>query len=65
MTQEQMTADLYYLRAIAGARLNKADVVTTNLTRAVQLNANVRAMAKDDVEFIKYFGNPEFEGSIR
>lgn len=65
MTQEQMTWDLYYLRAIAGARLNKADVVTTNLTRAVQLNANVRAMAKDDVEFIKYFGNPEFEGSIR
>lgn len=65
MKPEQMTWDLYYLRAIAGARMNNAEVATTNLTRAVQLNPEVRQMAKDDVEFIKYFGNPTFEGAIR
>ncbi len=65
MSQDQMTWDLFYLRAIAGARMNNAEVVTTNLTRAVQLKAEVRQLAKEDVEFIKFFGNPAFEGSIR
>lgn len=65
MKPEQMTWDLYYLRAIAGARMNNAEVVTTNLTRAVQMRAEVRQMAKEDVEFIKFFGNPTFEGAIR
>ncbi len=65
LSPEQMTWDLFYLRAIAGARLNNADVVTSNLTRAVQLKAEVRQMAKEDVEFIKFFGNPAFEGAIR
>lgn len=65
MGQDNMTWDLYYLRAIAGARMNNAEVVTTNLTKAVQLKAEVRQMAKEDVEFIKFFGNQTFEGSIR
>lgn len=65
MKPEQLTADHYYLRAIAGARLNNAEVVTTNLTRAVQLNPEVRTWAKEDVEFLKWFGNPTFEGAIR
>ncbi len=65
MKPEELTWDHYYLRAIAGARLSNADVVTTNLTRAVQLNGDVRQLAKEDVEFIKYFGNPTFEGAIR
>lgn len=65
MKPEQLTADHYYLRAIAGARMNNAEVVTTNLTRAVQLNPEVRTWAKEDVEFLKWFGNPTFEGAIR
>ena len=65
MKPEQLTADHYYLRAIAGARLNNVEVVTTNLTRAVQLNPEVRNWAKEDVEFLKWFGNPTFEGAIR
>lgn len=65
MKPEELTADHYYLRAIAGARMNNAEVVTTNLTRAVQLKGEVRTMAKEDVEFIKFFGNPAFEGAIR
>lgn len=65
MAPEQLNWELYYLRAIAGARLNNAEVVTSNLTRAVQQNGAVRQMAKEDVEFIKLFGNPTFEGAIR
>ncbi|MBW7844156.1 MAG: hypothetical protein H3C45_00630 [Bacteroidia bacterium] len=65
ISQENMTWDLYYLRAIAGSRMSNVETVTTNLTRAIQLNADVRRMAKEDVEFIKYFGNPAFDGSIR
>ena len=65
MAPDQLNWELYYLRAIAGARLNNAEVVTSNLTRAVQQNVVVRQMAKEDVEFIKLFGNPTFEGAIR
>jgi tetratricopeptide (TPR) repeat protein len=65
MAPDQLNWELYYLRAIAGARLNNAEVVTSNLTRAVQQNVAVRQMAKEDVEFIKLFGNPTFEGAIR
>jgi tetratricopeptide (TPR) repeat protein/outer membrane protein OmpA-like peptidoglycan-associated protein len=65
MAPADLNWELFYLRAIAGARLNNAEVVTSNLTRAVQQNAAVRQMAKEDVEFIKLFGNPTFEGAIR
>lgn len=65
MAPDQLNWELYYLRAIAGARINNAEVVTSNLTRAVQQNEAVRQMAKEDVEFIKFFGNPTFEGAIR
>lgn len=65
MKPEELQWHHYYLRAVIGARMDNADVLTTNLTRAVQLKAEVRQMAKEDVEFIKYFSNPAFEGAIR
>ncbi|MCX6186536.1 MAG: hypothetical protein NTU43_05995, partial [Bacteroidetes bacterium] len=65
MNPEQLDASHYYLRAICGARMNNQDVLTTNLARAVSLNGEIRKMAKDDVEFIKFFNNPLFEGAIR
>lgn len=65
MKPEELQWNHYYLRAIIGARTNNAELLTTNLTRAVQLKADVRQMAKDDVEFIKFFSNPAFEGAIR
>jgi hypothetical protein len=45
--------------------MNNQDVLTTNLARAVGMNGEIRKMAKDDVEFIKFFSNPLFEGAIR
>ncbi len=65
LNPELLNASHYYLRAVCGARMNNQDVLTTNLARAVSMNAEVRKWAKDDVEFIKFFSNPLFEGAIR
>ena len=65
LSPDELTWEHYYLRAIAGARMNNQDVCTTNLVQAVSKNGEVRNMAKDDVEFAKFFKNPLFEAAIR
>jgi len=65
MKPEDLTWKCYYLKAIAGARNNNQDMLTTNLTRAVELNADLRSKAKKDVEFIKFWNNPAFQTAIR
>jgi hypothetical protein len=65
MKPEEMTWECYYVRAIAGARMANQDVMNTNLTRSIQLNAELRNKAKNDVEFIKYWSNPAFQAAIR
>jgi len=45
--------------------MNNQDVCTTNIAQAVAKNASARNMAKDDVEFRKFFNNPLFEAAIR
>lgn len=62
---DELTWEHYYLRAICGARMNNQDVCTTNLAQAVSRNGEVRKMAKDDLEFGKFFSNPLFEAAIR
>jgi tetratricopeptide (TPR) repeat protein len=62
---DELTWEHYYLRAICGARMNNQDVCTTNLAQAVAKNAEVRTMAKDDLEFVKFFNNPLFGAAIR
>jgi tetratricopeptide (TPR) repeat protein len=65
MKPEELTWMHYYLKAIAGARTSNQDLMTSNLTRAVQLNPSVREMAKTDMEFFKFWSNPVFQGAIR
>jgi Flp pilus assembly protein TadD/outer membrane protein OmpA-like peptidoglycan-associated protein len=65
MKPEELTWIHYYLRAIVGARTSNQDLMASNLTRAVQMNADVREMAKTDMEFFKYWSNPVFQGAIR
>ncbi len=65
MKPEELTWMHYYLVGIVGARTSNQDLMTTNITRAVQLNPNVREMAKTDMEFFKFWGNPAFQGAIR
>ena len=58
---EKDAAIAFYLKAIAGARQGKADVLTNNLKAAVQKDASFKAMAKDDAEFIKFRDNADFK----
>ena len=54
----------FYLKAVAGARQNKADVLVSNLKIAIQKDASFKQMAKDDAEFIKFRENAEFKALI-
>ena len=54
----------FYLKAIAGARQDKADVLTNNLKTAIQKDASFKAMAKDDAEFIKFRENADFKAMV-
>jgi len=65
MNPDELTWECFYLRAICGARMADQDAVTTNLARAIALNGNARNIAKDDMEFVKFFNNPLFEAAIR
>ncbi|MES2591272.1 MAG: hypothetical protein V4608_05260 [Bacteroidota bacterium] len=60
-SNEKDAALSYYLKAIAGARQGKADVLTSNLKTAIQKDATFKQMAKDDAEFIKFRDNAEFK----
>ena len=61
---EKDAALSFYLKAIAGARQNKADVLTNNLKAAIQKDASFKAMAKDDAEFIKFRDNADFKAMV-
>lgn len=61
---EKEAALSFYLKAVAGARQGKADVVTNNLKAAIQKDASLKQMAKDDAEFIKLRDNAEFKSLV-
>ena len=61
-SKEKDAAASFYLKAIAGARQNKAEVLLNNLKSAIQKDASFMAMAKDDAEFIKFRSNADFQG---
>jgi tetratricopeptide (TPR) repeat protein len=62
---EEKSADDFYLRAIAGARMKDIDMMSTSLTRAVKLDSSIRQRAKEDLEFRNYWDKAEFENAIR
>lgn len=51
-----------YLKAIAAARQGNKEKVLSNLKTAFGKDANLRARAKDDAEFIKYREDADFKG---
>ncbi|RYD83508.1 MAG: tetratricopeptide repeat protein [Sphingobacteriales bacterium] len=55
----------YYLRAIIGARSGDKDLMTTSLTRAIEMDASFRDMAKEDLEFKDFKNTSEFTNAIR
>lgn len=44
----------YYLKAIVGARTNNANMVTTNLAKAIQMDKSLAAKAAADLEFANF-----------
>lgn len=54
----------YYLKAIAAARMNNADMLVSNLKNAVSKDPSLKAKAKDDAEFIKFRNNSEFQAAV-
>jgi tetratricopeptide (TPR) repeat protein len=62
---ENKSADDFYLRAVVGARTNDLELITTSLTRAVQLNGDLRDAAKKDLEFRAFWSKDEFINAIK
>lgn len=56
---------VYYLKAVAGARLSNEDVVMINLKSAVDKDPKLSSKAKSDMEFFKYIDNPKFKEIIK
>ena len=55
---------VYYLKAIIGARSANTDLMFTNLRTAVEKDAKLKAKAKMDIEFAKYFGDETFKSIV-
>ena len=55
----------YYVLAIAAARTNDTKLLWENLTKAVNMNASLKAKAAGDREFIRYFNVPEFQAIVK
>ena len=61
---ESQNAYYYYLMAVIEARGDNADGVYTNLQKAVEADASLKAYAKDDLEFRKYFDEDSFKAIV-
>ncbi len=59
------SAHVSYLKAVIGARRQNNTMVFDNLRKAVQLNPALKAEAKIDREFIRYFQVADFQGIVR
>lgn len=53
-----------YLKAIIGARTAREELMYNSLAEACKINADMKAKAKTDLEFAKYFDNPKFKAIV-
>ncbi len=63
--ENQEAANVYYLKAILGARKQDTDLLFNNLRTAVEKDAALAAYAKKDVEFAQYFEDATFKGIVQ
>ena len=57
-------AIVFYLKAIVGARTSNNDLLMDNLRTACQKSASLKANAKNDLEFGKYFEDSTFKSIV-
>lgn len=62
---EDRDANYYYLYAVLGARTNNLEMATSNITRSIQLDGNMRETAKTDLEFRRIRDRAEFQNAVR
>ena len=55
---------VYYLKAIVGARTQNTDLLMNNLRTACSKSAELKANAKKDIEFGKYFQDNTFKSIV-
>ncbi|UCG26841.1 MAG: tetratricopeptide repeat protein [Bacteroidales bacterium] len=55
---------VFYLKAIVGANLQDEDYMFNNLRSSVGMNAEMKEMAKTDLEFFRYFENDTFKSIV-
>ena len=53
-----------YLKAVIGARTAKENLLFDSLKKATELNADLKAQAKVDQEFARYFDDPKFKAIV-
>ncbi len=53
-----------YLKAVIAARNNDPTALYSNLRRAVEINPAIKEIARDDREFIQFFGQSEFQDIV-
>ncbi|CAN5737684.1 tetratricopeptide repeat protein [soil metagenome] len=61
---EKEDALSYYLRAVIGARKGNAELVVNNLKIAIEKDPSLKAMAKTDVEFLKWREDSAFKAVV-
>ncbi len=54
-----------YLKAVIGARNNDASMVFANLREACAKDSAMKKLAETDIEFAKYFANPDFKAIVQ
>jgi tetratricopeptide (TPR) repeat protein len=50
-----------YLKAVIGARTAKENLLFDSLDKACTINPEMKAKARNDMEFARYFENPKFK----
>ena len=62
---KEPNATTAYLLAVVGARTNDRDAVYSNLKVAVEKDADLKAKAKDDIEFAKFAEDEQFAAIVK
>ncbi len=63
-SDDKATCMGYYLKAVIGARNDDSDMVLNNLRAAIEKKADLKAQAKTDMEFAKFFSNDTFKSIV-
>ncbi len=58
------TAHGNYLKAVIAARMNNMSLMSSSLGKAISMDSSYKKMAKEDMEFLKYFENAEFKAMV-